>query len=487
MGYHASLSPSGAHRWAFCTASPGEQEGIEDDGSEAARLGTACHQMSAEILQHGVDPQSYLGRKMLFWIHPESDSSGEDWEDAVAPNGVLADPCLVITHEVVVDQAMIDAVVSGTSFVRQLVETEGGALEVEQSVPVGHITGEIRRWTDAVGNEVPAGTPGAVPQPATGSSDVVRLLPDRIHILDFKYGRHKVHAYEVVTPGSIDPLTGEEVPPVLQANLQMAMYALGALEKFGPLYDFKDVTMTIVQPFMSHVSEYTCSVEELLKVGEFLKERAEETRTSPTYRPSFDACHFCRAKGACEAQTRVVLETALDGFDDVDQAKPRPITVNKLGSLYAAIEMITDWCKAVETRVFEELKAGRPVVRNDGISYKLVAGKKGARQWRDEAEAESLMKRMRLKQEQMYSLSLISPAQVEKLAVVKKAKKGQTPVPPILGPTQWARLQSLMHQKDGSPTVALETDPRPAIASAVDDFDDVTTAPAAEDCADLFS
>lgn len=502
MAYHAKLSPSSADRWVSCTASVSAQEGLSDDGSEAARQGTACHQMAAEVLEHGVDPQSYLGRKMLFWVHPESDSNGEDWEDAFSESG---DPHVEFVNEVVITQEMIEAVVSGTNFVQQLLDTSGGTLEVEQRVPVGHFTGEVKRWLDAVtGAEVVVAKDDSiyhdvenqawivrstgqvvVPDWATGSSDVVILTADRILISDFKFGRHKVHAYEVVTPAGIDIITGEARPEVLRANLQMACYALGSLEKFGLLYDFKHVTMVIVQPFMNHVSEYTCTVEELLEVQEFLRAKAEETRTTPKFVPSYDACHFCKKSGNCKAQTEAVLSTALIGFENVDEAQPRPIVENQLGSLYEKVDMITDWCKSVETRVFEELVAGRPVMRNDGLHYKLVTGKKGNRQWRDAAVAEATMKKMRLKATQMYKQSLISPADAEKLAAVKKPKKGQVATPPTLGSIQYNRLVELMHQKDGSPTVALETDPRPAIASAVDDFEDVVPT-VAESCDDLF-
>ena len=57
------------------------------------------------------------------------------------------------------------------------------------------------------------------------------------------------------------------------------------------------------------------------------------------------------------------------------------------------------------------------------------------------------MKIMRLKVEQMYDFTLISPTSAEKLA---KAKKGETPV---LGPRQWAKLQKLIGRADPKPSV----------------------------------
>lgn len=176
MSYHAKLSPSSADRWTSCTASINAQEGIPNTNSDASRDGTCCHQILAECLEHHGDPQDYLGREMQFWTHHESDSSGEDWSELISEQ--MADEC-VITGSVTVTQEMVDAVTTAMNFVRQQVELTGGLLEVEQRVPIGHITGE-----DGAG----------------GTSDVVLLTDDTIRVMDAKFGRAKVLAYEVVTP-----------------------------------------------------------------------------------------------------------------------------------------------------------------------------------------------------------------------------------------------------------------------------------------------
>ena len=71
----------------------------------------------------------------------------------------------------------------------------------------------------------------------------------------------------------------------------------------------------------------------------------------------------------------------------------------------------------------------------------------------------------RLKVEEMYDLSLISPTSAEKLA---KAK--------VIGPRQWPKLQQLITQSSGKPSVAPATDSRPALTltPAVDEFSDVS-------------
>lgn len=453
MSYHAKLSPSSAKRWTECTASIAAQEGLSDDGSEAARLGTTAHQLSAECLSDGTNPQYYLGRTMVFWKDPYDGKTGEDWESPAIIERTVAN--------VIVTQEMVDACATYINFVREQVDLSGATLYVEQRVPIGHITGEYDEG-----------------KPAGGTSDVIMTAGRTLTTVDAKFGRQKVMAYEVMQPAGTDIISGDLTAEIVQINLQLALYLLGSLEKYPGDYD--TVKAIIVQPFLNHVSEYSCSVAELMAVGEWLKQRAEATRSAPVFAPNQENCHFCKARMTCKAREGVVLSTALVGFEDIDLAQPAPIRLNQLGSLYEKVGMIQAWCKDVQVRVFDELTAGNPVMRNDGTQYKLVVGKKGNRAFDDEAEAEKLLKSFRLKFDQMYTSSLISPAAAEKLA---KVKKGATE-PPAISAKQWLKLAERITQPEGSPTVALETDPRPAIVKAALGFDDVPDD--ADNCADLF-
>ena len=457
--YHAKLSPSSADRWTSCTASVGAQEGLPNEGSDAARLGTVCHQICEDVLTVGADPQNYLGLPMLFWYRDEDATYGETWSiDPAWDDFPLTSA--TVQHRVVVTQEMVDAVVSATEYVKSQHALFGGQLYAEQQVPIGHFTGE---------------------PDARGTTDVVMLSGTGIHVTDFKFGRHKVHSYEVVTPAHPDIITGETVPEVRRPNLQMACYALGALEKYKG-QEFTYVTLTIVQPFIGHVSECTFSIEELLAVRDFLVAKAEETRTRPQFVPSSANCHFCRASGNCAAQTKAVVDAALDGFDDVSTASVKKPSDETLGTLYAVIPLVQNWCKAVEARVRDSLQQGRPVLRNDGLSYKLVEGRSSARQWKDPAAVETAFKQLGLSDELVYAKELISPATAEKLAKAPRVKKGETPVAPAISPAQWVELQGLITQGQCQPAIALETDPRPSIADATDGFDDVPPA----DNSDLF-
>lgn len=462
--YHAVKSPSSSKRWGgreACTASiKAQRDYPSGGGNDASRRGTCGHQMSEEmLLDESIDPQSYLGRTMVF-----EGKKLPVWGDTQKPVDEAVTEELesgATTAVVIVDQSLIDECMTHVLYVRERVALTGGTLYVEQSVPIDHITGE----TDA-----------------TGSADVGIVYGNTVEICDLKLGRTPVDAYEVVTPAHEDFITGKPVPEIVEPNEQIAMYASGFMRKLELLYDFKDVILTISQPPLGRVSQWSGTVDEMNVVIDRLRQRSTECDTNPVFRPSASNCHFCRASGNCKAQTEFVVSTALEGFD-TDEPKVRTPAEIDLGEAYRLVPLVSTWLKAVGERVFEALQAGKRVARADGVAYKLVEGKKGARAWTDETEAEATLKKMRLKTDQMYTQSLISPTTAEKLAKAPKTKKGEPTLPPVLGPTQWNRLQALITQDSGKPAVVLETDPRPPIAIALDGFGDVPPA----DNSDLFS
>jgi hypothetical protein len=114
----------------------------------------------------------------------------------------------------------------------------------------------------------------------------------------------------------------------------------------------------------------------------------------------------------------------------------------------------------VRAEVERRLLAGTPVK-----GYKLVQGKRGNRMWESPEVAEATLKAMRIKHDMMYDYKLASPTSIEKLV---KADE--------IGPRQWTKIQALITQSAGQPSVAPVSDKRPALVTSVDasEFDDVT-------------
>lgn len=458
---HARLGPSGAYIWTICTASPNESDGQPNEGNDASRIGTACHGVSSECLVHGTQPVEFLGREFLFCKDP-SGHRHENLRELIGDiSGMAVEHIVGITDDYV---GYCDAYVN---FVRELVATTGAEMLVEQRVPIGHLTGE---------------------EGAGGTSDVILFYGRTIHIVDAKFGRNRVLAYEVVKPALPDPISGEVQPPVLGPNRQLAMYAGGAIEEHRLFREFDTVKMTIVQPPLNHVSEFTMSVEAL---EAFLRDeivaKAEATRTNPQH-VAGDHCTYCKGREKCKARDAYVISTALEGFTDasdpvqVAQARPMTVQPSLLGVYYERIGTIKQWCEDIVARMYQAVQAGEHVIGASGEPYKLVVGKKGDRYWKNPDEIEKTLKEtMRLRDDEMYSKKLISPAAAEKLS---KAPKGQAP---RIGKTQWNRLSEQIGQEDGKPTLAPASDPRPAIEPAVAGFGDCNEFQPESTSVDLFS
>ncbi|MNR04441.1 hypothetical protein D3C85_1204040 [compost metagenome] len=248
------------------------------------------------------------------------------------------------------------------------------------------------------------------------------------------------------------------------------------------LYDFETVRLFIHQPRLNHVSEWALSVAELEAFGQEAQEAAAsaivmfniaqcegvETLPADSFTPGEKQCRFCKAQALCSAREQMHLNTVAGDFVDLTQpiaeqiaeaGKRVPLlTLEQLAEIYSQADFIESWLKAVRSRVNDELNAGTAVP-----GYKLVNGKQGNRAWQDEEAARALLKdQFRYKTEEVFDLKLISPTKAEKL--IKKAS-----------PRRWTKVEALITRADGKPTVAPESDPRPALdVNPVNDFDDVS-------------
>ncbi len=284
-----------------------------------------------------------------------------------------------------------------------------------------------------------------------GTSDAIILTADgtELQIHDLKYGRGvRVDACE---------------------NKQMMLYALGAYDQFAALGDIKYIRVVIHQPRLEHLSEWRCTIEELLAFAVIAKKRAfhaiqvlnNEVEGAVVHHlvAGEKQCKFCKAKAICPKLSETVAEATGADFDDLTQAKlPAPDVAATLDAQMAKVDLIETWCKAIRGETERRLLEGTPVT-----GWKLVQGKQGNRGWADKVAAEAMLKSMRLKHDEMYDYEIISPTTAEKLA---KAK--------TIGPRQWPALQQMITRAAGKPSVAPESDKREALVlRTADDFAEV--------------
>jgi hypothetical protein len=300
----------------------------------------------------------------------------------------------------------------------------GGRLEVEQKVPISHITGEVD---------------------ATGTSDVCIILPKKIIVIDLKGGMIRVDAFTVTRLGT------ESTPSEIEPNDQMVMYADGCIEKFGLRGKVTEVTLMIVQPRLNHVSETTISIAQLDVAINKLRNAAAKVFAAPEFTPGVDQCKYCKASGNCAPQTEFVRNLALDGFD-FDELKPKVPSVTSLGSDYELMGMVTQWAKAVSALMYRELALGTQVKNSKGIPYCLNNGRKPHRHWRDVTEVELNCSLLGIDDLKLFKRELISPAALEKVILKDNS------LPKNVSASNWKALELLIAQGNPSPTVALVTD-----------------------------
>ena len=409
MADHARFSPSGAHRWMRCTGSLSLEQGRIDTGGKYATEGTAAHAVADWILSGNIDDQDAYGLVGQYVIR----ANGKDrlYSERFGDSEFWGE----------VDAAMVE---HGLDFARLVQSYAKGSLNpmiaTDQRYDFSHVI------------DVPN---------SFGTADAVVLDGDTLIVIDYKYGMGvKVDA---------------------EHNEQLQLYALGALHQYEIVADIQHVMMVIHQPRMNHVSEWQITVDQLRQFGEEAKQKAQNILTGVIdYEPGEKQCKFCKAKALCPALKAEVLNTvAADAsdFEDLTEALTVSEEPSELSVMMSKVSLIEDWCKAVRAEVERKLFDGQDIP-----GYKLVEGRKGIRKWADEEAVLTAMKSFRMKKDDIYDYTLISPTKAEKVFSDN--------------PSRWEKLEKLTSRSDGKPSVAPATDRRPAltVSAIADDFSDLT-------------
>lgn len=417
-----------------CPGSVAMEDGLPDSPNDNSDSGTATHFLAEQCLTTDTHPATFIGKTIQVGLLLPTGWDGATW-DVIGPN-----PDWQIRYETVIDD---ERVIRANAYVQAVKHHAEGAVYVafEQRVDIAAITGE---------------------EGASGTADTVIVTADNeLQVHDLKDGHGAVAA---------------------EGNKQLMIYALGLIDELSAFCDIDKVRLFIHQPRLSHSAlEWSVSLADLEAFRGTVMQAAGLCKIAMDFKsnwmgkdmsyltPGDKQCQWCKAKADCPALAKFVTDAVGAEFEDITEdtaafkdADQHPGTSAEiLGAKMAACNLIEDWIKAVRGKVESELFAGNVVP-----GYKLVQGKRGSRAWKDAEEAEATLKTMRLKVEEMYDMKVISPTSVEKIF----GEKGSAP-----SVKRWNKLQALITQKDGSPSVAPESDKRPALViDASADFEDTT-------------
>lgn len=179
-----------------------------------------------------------------------------------------------------------------------------------------------------------------------GTSDAVILSGDTLHIIDFKYGKN----VRVDAPD----------------NPQMRIYALGALDLYGEIYEFDHVQTHIYQPRVEggHISTEKITVEELAAWGESIKPLAKAAFDGAGEQKPGSWCMFCRAKAVCRAR-------AQEMFGVLEKQEPaETLSLDEVAAYLPKLDEAIKWAKSLQDWALQKALDGQTVP-----GYKVVEGR----------------------------------------------------------------------------------------------------------------
>ena len=262
-----------------------------------------------------------------------------------------------------------------------------------------------------------------------GTGDCIIVSDSLLEVCDYKHGKG--------------------IPVDAVGNPQLRLYGLGAMERFGRLYDFQSVRMTIIQPRLDSVSEETLTCEDLTSWAvEEVVEKAKQAWTGSGEFVPGEHCRFCAAKAVCSARVAQAMRMFQYGLE-----APGLIPDEQIPSILGMLNDAEAWIKDI--RAYAENQALHGQV---WPGWKLVHGKKPNRQWSDPEEVKAQLLRAGYPADQFQEVKLKPVGEIEK-ALGKKAFQ--------------ALVGGLVSQGEGKLTLVPADDKRVEFASADADFQDL--------------
>lgn len=380
MKDHAKLSPSAASRWLNCTASPTMEAKYPTVSTSYANEGTFAHSLAELCARYALGEINKRTYNSRLKKMIKGDTEG------------------------FYNQEMQDHCEEYATYIKEKY------FELKEECPDAFVELEVKLDLSTI---IPEGF---------GTADCIIVAEPKVWIVDFKYGKGiKVEA---------------------EGNVQMEIYGLGVMERYGALFHVRRVGMTIVQPRLGGISETDIDADALRAWGTIhIKPLAKAAYDGPGYfRPSEETCRFCKARQDCRARAEYFLRL-FEESDDADM-----LTADEAGKILEKAAGIEEWLKDIKEKVTSTLFAGDPVQ-----GWKLVEGKSN-RKFTDEKEVAAILEsESDLDHDEIWITKLAGITSLEKNLGKKKFEE-------LLG--------KYVIKPEGKPTLASADDKRPEIFPA---------------------
>ena len=257
-----------------------------------------------------------------------------------------------------------------------------------------------------------------------GTADALVVADGTLHVIDYK--------------------NGKGVLVECEGNSQMRCYGLGSLELFDGIYDIQNIEMTIYQPNRDNISTCMLVKEDLLEwADEILAPAAALAFEGKGEYACGEWCQFCPVKHICRARADYAMQLARYDFADPDVLEDEDIE-----DILARADTLTSWASDVKDYALRQALSGK-----EWKGWKLVEGRSN-RKYTDEEKV---------------------AAAVEKAGFDPYEKKllGITAMTQTLGRKRFNELLGeLVMKPTGKPVLVPESDKRPAMNTAKDDFEE---------------
>lgn len=257
-----------------------------------------------------------------------------------------------------------------------------------------------------------------------GTADCIIIADGVMNIVDYKHGK------------------GVEVSA--EANPQMMLYALGALEIFNGIYDITEVRMSIYQPRKSNVSVCVMDKDSLLEwAHNDLMYKAKLAYDGEGEFQCGDWCRFCKAKSECRKRAAANLEIAKYEFQE-----PPLLEDVEIAEILGKVDELAAWAADVKEYALRKAINGQ-----EWPGWKLCEGRSVRRYVNEDAVARAVLD------------AGYSPYEEKILGI--------TAMTAALGKKKFTEIiesKGLIEKPQGKPVLVPMSDKRPAMNTAKQDF-----------------